>query len=134
MKLLIKNDYKNPEDNYLEIVERKGMGHPDTLADKLAEECSRVYSEYCINKYGFILHHNIDKLYIGAGLFLLENGKLYKVELFIDRMSISPEGDVAITFKSGYARNTKYSKGYIFNMAGGTTSAKYITKEINNKL
>lgn len=59
--------------------------------------------------------------------------KKSKVELFIDRMSISPEGDVAITFKSGYARNTKYSKGYIFNMAGGTTSAKYITKEINNK-
>ncbi len=54
-------------------------------------------------------------------------------ELFIDRMSVSPEGDVALTFKNGHIRNTKYSKDYIFNMAGGTTSAKYSINEINNK-
>ncbi len=29
-----------------EIVERKGLGHPDTMADDLAEELSRVYSKY----------------------------------------------------------------------------------------
>ena len=36
MKLKIVKDYKNPEDRNIEIVERKGIGHPDTLADKLA--------------------------------------------------------------------------------------------------
>ncbi len=76
MKLIIKKDYQDPENNFLEIVERKGVGHPDTLADKLAEECSRVYSEYCIKEFGFVLHHNLDKLYIGAGLFLLEKAQI----------------------------------------------------------
>ena len=74
MKLKIVKDYKNPEDRNIEIVERKGIGHPDTLADKLAQECSRVYSKYCLDNFGCILHHNIDKVYIGGGLFLLEDG------------------------------------------------------------
>lgn len=76
MEIKIVKDYKNPEERKIEIVERKGMGHPDTLADKLAEECSRVYSKYCVDNFGFILHHNIDKLYIGGGLFLLENNNI----------------------------------------------------------
>ena len=76
MKLKIEKDYKDPEDRKIEIVERKGIGHPDTLADKLAEECSRVYSKYCMENFGCILHHNIDKLYIGGGLFLLEENKI----------------------------------------------------------
>lgn len=65
--LKINSQYIDPEENDIEIVERKGVGHPDTLADALAEEISRVYSKYCIEKFGAILHHNIDKLYVGAG-------------------------------------------------------------------
>ena len=76
MKLQIEKDYKDPEKNNIEIVERKGIGHPDTIADQLAFECSRVYSKYCMEHFGCILHHNIDKLYIGAGLFLLENNEI----------------------------------------------------------
>lgn len=78
MNLIIKKDYTDPEKNNIEVVERKGMGHPDTLADKLAEECSRVYALYCYEKYGVILHYNFDKLYIGAGLFKYEDGKINK--------------------------------------------------------
>ena len=78
MELQIENDYKDPESRNIEIVERKGIGHPDTIADKLAFECSRVYSKYCMEHFGCILHHNIDKLYIGAGLFLLENNKIVR--------------------------------------------------------
>ena len=65
--LTINKQYVNPEEKEFEIVERKGVGHPDTLADALAEEISRVYSKYCLEKFGAVLHHNIDKLYIGAG-------------------------------------------------------------------
>src|SRR5574344_361821 len=72
MKIEIQNDYHDPEKRKIEIVERKGIGHPDTLADKLAEELSRQYSIYCLDNFGCILHHNIDKLYIGGGLFLYE--------------------------------------------------------------
>lgn len=76
MEIKVQKDYKNPEKRKIEIVERKGLGHPDTLADELAYELSRVYSKYCKEHFGIILHHNLDKLYIGAGLFSLENGKI----------------------------------------------------------
>ena len=69
MSFIIEKNYQNPEDNDIEIVERKGFGHPDTLADQLAKECSRVYSQYCLDHFGIVLHHNFDKLYIGAGCF-----------------------------------------------------------------
>jgi S-adenosylmethionine synthetase len=35
--LNLNGNWQNPETNELEIVERKGIGHPDTLADALAE-------------------------------------------------------------------------------------------------
>ena len=73
-------EYMNPEKNKVEIVERKGVGHPDTLADALAEELSRVYSQYCLNKYGAVLHHNLDKLYIGAGWNTNTFGSVTKIE------------------------------------------------------
>ncbi len=45
----------------VEVVERKGMGHPDTLCDALAEEFSRSFSRFCLERFGFVLHHNVDK-------------------------------------------------------------------------
>ena len=87
MNINIKNNYNDPELNDFEIIERKGMGHPDTLADKLAEECSRAYSNYCIENFGCVLHHNFDKLYIGAGCFRYENGQtnMYdKVKVYLN--------------------------------------------------
>ena len=33
-----------PADAHVEVVERKGLGHPDTLADALAERMSVAYS------------------------------------------------------------------------------------------
>lgn len=97
MELKVNNNYLNPEDNELEIVERKGIGHPDNLADKLAMECSRIYSKYTYDKYNCILHHNLDKLYIGGGLFLLENGKIvrkHKIKVVLNgRISTEMNGE-----------------------------------------
>lgn len=45
----------------LEIVERKGAGHPDSICDALAEELSRTLSRYYLDQFGLILHHNVDK-------------------------------------------------------------------------
>lgn len=67
--LSINQNWTNPEVNIMEIVERKGLGHPDTLADGLAETVSTAYSQYCLDRFGVVPHHNLDKLYIGAGLF-----------------------------------------------------------------
>lgn len=49
------------------IVERKGLGHPDTLADHLAERLSRAYSHYTVQRFGAVLHHNFDKLALLGG-------------------------------------------------------------------
>lgn len=49
------------------IVERKGFGHPDTLADHLAERLSQAYSQYTLQRFGAVLHHNFDKLALLGG-------------------------------------------------------------------
>lgn len=63
-----------PQDRSYEIVERKGLGHPDTLADGLAEEVSIAYSRYTMQHCGAILHHHIDKLYLRGGEWALDFG------------------------------------------------------------
>jgi len=45
----------------IEIVERKGTGHRDTLCDALAEELSLALCRFYRDRFGLILHHNIDK-------------------------------------------------------------------------
>ena len=50
-----------------EIVERKGRGHPDTLADRLAELLSRKYAHICRKQFGTILRHQFDKLSLMGG-------------------------------------------------------------------
>lgn len=57
----------HPNNLPMEIVERKGIGHPDTLADGIAELASIRYSEYCLTNFGFILHHNLDKVGVFGG-------------------------------------------------------------------
>ena len=49
------------------IIERKGAGHPDTLADQLAEELSRGYARHTLEQVGVVLHHNFDKLALLGG-------------------------------------------------------------------
>ncbi len=55
------------EDHYVELVERKGLGHPDSIADAIAEETSKILSRYYLDKYGSILHHNVDKVLVVGG-------------------------------------------------------------------
>lgn len=50
-----------------EVVERKGIGHPDTLCDTIAEKISRRYSTYCLQEYGVILRHMLDKIALSGG-------------------------------------------------------------------
>ncbi len=50
-----------------ELVERKGLGHPDSICDGLAESVSRALSEEYMNRFGRILHHNTDEVQLVAG-------------------------------------------------------------------
>jgi len=51
----------------VEIVERKGIGHPDSLCDGIAERISVEYSRWCQENLGTLLHHNFDKVQLVAG-------------------------------------------------------------------
>ncbi len=60
-------DGRSPDTLSLELVERKGLGHPDTLADAVAEETSRQYARYCQKQFGAIAHHWFDKVMLVGG-------------------------------------------------------------------
>jgi S-adenosylmethionine synthetase len=51
----------------MEMVERKGKGHPDVLCDKAAEELSIALSRHYLQRYGRVLHHNVDKCVLVGG-------------------------------------------------------------------
>jgi len=55
------------EKQEVEIVERKGIGHPDSIADGLSESVSRALCKMYLSKYGRILHHNTDECQIVGG-------------------------------------------------------------------
>lgn len=49
------------------IVERKGLGHPDTLCDAIAESVSLRLSRHYLDRFGMILHHNVDTVLLCGG-------------------------------------------------------------------
>ena len=55
------------DDLAVEVVERKGIGHPDSICDGLAEAVSIALSKAYRDRFGFILHHNVDKVLLSAG-------------------------------------------------------------------
>ncbi|MGR5911297.1 methionine adenosyltransferase [Bacillus pacificus] len=67
MSITINNDFITPDKLQFEVVERKGLGHPDTLADGIAEAAEIEYCRYCLDKFGYIPHHNFDKVMIVGG-------------------------------------------------------------------
>jgi S-adenosylmethionine synthetase len=50
-----------------EAVERKGLGHPDSIADAVAEAASVALSRHYRAECGRILHHNVDKVLLAGG-------------------------------------------------------------------
>ncbi|MEM1638879.1 MAG: methionine adenosyltransferase [Desulfurococcaceae archaeon] len=51
----------------VELVERKGLGHPDYIADSASEAASRALCRYYLKEFGTILHHNLDKTLLVGG-------------------------------------------------------------------
>lgn len=50
-----------------EVVERKGLGHPDSICDALAERLSEALCEHYLQIYGEIRHFNVDKALLWGG-------------------------------------------------------------------
>ena len=55
------------EDEGIEIVERKGIGHPDSISDGLGESVSEALCNLYLDRFGGVLHHNTDEVQITAG-------------------------------------------------------------------
>ncbi len=55
------------EEQVVEIVERKGLGHPDSLCDAIANHASVALCHAYKKAFGRILHHNLDKAMLVAG-------------------------------------------------------------------
>jgi len=55
------------EKQKLEIVERKGLGHPDSICDAIMDQISVRLSRAYLEKFGAIMHHNADKSLLVAG-------------------------------------------------------------------
>ncbi len=97
---------KSVSEHHVEIVERKGKGHPDYMCDSIMETISVALSKEYIKEFGTVLHHNIDKGLLVAGSVdkRFGGGKVRKpMELFIgDRATFRaagreiPVADIAI--------------------------------------
>ncbi len=59
---------KSPiEKQKTELVERKGLGHPDYICDLCCEAVSKALSQEYVKQFGTVLHHNVDKGLLVAG-------------------------------------------------------------------
>jgi S-adenosylmethionine synthetase len=69
MRNIIVEDLKQTplEKQRVEIVERKGLGHPDYICDAVMDSISIELSKEYLKRAGEILHHNVDKSLLVAG-------------------------------------------------------------------
>jgi S-adenosylmethionine synthetase len=54
-------------DQGIEIVERKGIGHPDSICDGVAESVARALARTYLDRFGTVLHFNTDETQLVAG-------------------------------------------------------------------
>ena len=104
------------EQQQIELVERKCIGHPDSLADGVAESISRALSLAYLEECGAVLHHNTDQGEIVAGesrpkygggkvirpIYMLLDGRATKQ---FNGINI-PTDAIAVEAARNYLRNT----------------------------
>jgi len=69
MRNIVVEDLKSVpiEEHRVEVVERKGLGHPDFICDAIMDQVSVELSQEYLKQFGAIMHHNIDKGMLVAG-------------------------------------------------------------------
>jgi S-adenosylmethionine synthetase len=97
MELVIQRlETPSPDALPLEIVERKGLGHPDSICDALAENLSIALSRFYLERFGIILHHNVDKALLcgGAARPAFAGGEILEpIEIYLaGRATVQHEG------------------------------------------
>ncbi len=99
----------------VEVVERKGLGHPDSLIDGIMEEISKELSKAYLNEFGKILHHNVDKGQIcGGGTDVKFGGGVFTKPIYI--------------LLSGRATESAEGKSFPVHHIAQETTHKYLNK------
>jgi len=87
MRNILVEDLKQTplERQCIEIVERKGLGHPDYICDAVMDQISIGLSKEYLKKAGCVLHHNVDKSLLVAGevAAAFGGGKVIQPMLFV---------------------------------------------------
>src|SRR5213594_5251644 len=103
----------------LEIVERKGVGHPYHICDAIMNDVSVALSKEYLKRYGAVLHHNIDKGLLAAGEVRRRFGggevKRPMLMVFGDRATYDVDGkslpvdEIAVsTAKKWFSKNLRF--------------------------
>jgi S-adenosylmethionine synthetase len=121
MRNIIVEDLKQTalEKQRLEIVERKGLGHPDYMCDAVMDHISRRLSKEYLEKAGTILHHNVDKALLVAGETesRFGGGTVKEPMLFVfgdratsefNHMNIDVKGIATNVAKEWFKKNTRF--------------------------
>ncbi|HLB71849.1 MAG TPA: methionine adenosyltransferase [Candidatus Methanoperedens sp.] len=81
----------------IEVVERKGLGHPDYICDSIMNQVSVELCKEYLKRFDAIMHHNIDKGMLVAGEVKIKFGggvilKPMRI-IFGDRATFEVEGE-----------------------------------------
>jgi S-adenosylmethionine synthetase len=110
-------DSPSPARLPIEIVERKGVGHPDTICDALAEALSVALSRFYLDRFGAILHHNVDKalLWGGAARSRFGGGEvLQPIELYLAGRATAEVGGARVPIDELVVETTRaWLKGHL---------------------
>lgn len=107
------------EKQKLEIVERKGIGHPDTICDAILDRVSIELCKEYLKRFGAVMHYNADKSLLVAGEVELRFGggivKRPMSLIFGDRATTEvggeeiPVGEIAIrAAKEWFRENLRF--------------------------
>jgi S-adenosylmethionine synthetase len=119
MDLVLSPVRSTAADAPVEIVERKGRGHPDTICDALAERASVTLCGAYRERFGRILHHNVDKALLRAGTSRPAFGGgevLAPIEIYLAGRAVQeaggvvlPAGDLVVEACEGLLRETLHA-------------------------
>ncbi len=127
----------------VEVVERKGLGHPDYICDSIMNQVSVELCKEYMKRFGAIMHHNIDKGMLVAGEVKTKfgGGVILKPMrlIFGDRATFEVEGEVVDvngiaqdTAKQWLKNNLRFvnadSLNYQVEIAGGSAELTDIFK------
>lgn len=136
-----------PEKSDVEIVERKGIGHPDSIADGIAEEVSVSLCKEYLKRFGTLMHHNTDQCEVIGGEVKVEFGGgeiLRPIEIILSGRATSivndenvPVHEIAIEAARNYIKNSlphlDIEEGLIVESKIGRGSADLVNVFARNK-